>query len=108
MWGSLSLQRRDETTIRDNLTYQYYDFSNKLKNVDGTETENFNFDEIGNLISDNAEGIDSIAWTPYGKVRAVFKDDTSEVHFRYDAAGNRIAKITETDTTLYVRDASED
>jgi len=108
MRGSVSLQRRDETTTRDDLTYNYYDFSNKLKNVDGTETENYTYDEIGNLISDSAEGIDSIAWTPYGKVRAVFKDDTSEVHFRYDAAGNRIAKITETDTTLYVRDASED
>lgn len=59
-------------------------------------------------ICDNAEGIDSIAWTPYGKVRAVFKDDNSEVRFRYDAAGNRIAKITDSDTTIYVRDASED
>lgn len=102
----LTLQRRDETTIRDDLTYKYYDFSNKLKNVDGTDTENYTYDEIGNLVSDNAEGIDSIAWTPYGKVRAVFKDDSSQVRFRYDASGNRIAKITETDTTIYARDAS--
>ena len=74
--------------------------------MDGTETENYTYDEIGNLISDAAEGIDSIAWTPYGKVRAVYKDDNSAVHFRYDASGNRIAKITETDTTIYARDAS--
>lgn len=39
-------------------------------------------------------------------MRAVYKNDTSEVHFRYDAAGNRIAKITESDMTIYVRDAS--
>tara|TARA_R110000744_G_scaffold217929_1_gene336636 strand:+ start:1004 stop:1285 length:282 start_codon:yes stop_codon:yes gene_type:complete len=57
--------------------------------VDGTETENYTYDQIGNLISDNAEGIDSIAWTPYGKVRAVYKDDNSEVHFRYDASEDR-------------------
>ncbi|WP_439481619.1 RHS repeat domain-containing protein [Cyclobacterium plantarum] len=88
------------------MTYSYYEESNKLKNVDLTETENYTYDQIGNLIRDNAEGIDSIAWTPYGKVRAVFKDDNSEVRFRYDAAGNRIAKITDSDTTIYVRDAS--
>ena len=96
----------ESTSLQDDLAYKYYDFSNKLKNVDGTETENYTYDQIGNLIGDNAEGIDSIAWTPYGKVRAVFKDDNSQVHFRYDAAGNRIAKITESDTTYYVRDAS--
>src|SRR5690606_15368425 len=34
------------------------------------------------------------------------KDDDSEVSFRYDAAGNRISKISDGDTTVYVRDAS--
>jgi len=57
-------------------------------------------------VSDAEEGIDSIAWTPYGKVRKVEKADNSSVSFRYDASGNRIAKIVEGDTTLYVRDAS--
>jgi len=71
------------------LTYSYYEESNKLKNVDGSDVENYSYDQIGNLISDDAEGIDSIAWTPYGKVRAVYKDDNSEVHFRYDASEDR-------------------
>ena len=103
----LSLQRRDsQTAVRDNLTYEYYAFSNKLKNVDGSVNENYTYDEIGNLIGDEEEGITNIEWTPYGKVRKVVKDDNSEVHFRYDAAGNRIAKITATDTTVYARDAS--
>ncbi|WP_439481622.1 RHS repeat domain-containing protein [Cyclobacterium plantarum] len=88
------------------MTYSYYEESNKLKNVDGSTTENYTYDEIGNLVSDTEEGITNIDWTPYGKVRKVVKDDNSEVQFRYDASGNRIAKITETDTTIYVRDAS--
>ncbi|WP_209329150.1 RHS repeat domain-containing protein [Lunatimonas salinarum] len=88
------------------MTYEYYAFSNKLKNVDGSEDENYTYDEIGNLIADTEEGITNIEWTPYGKVRKVVKDDNSEVHFRYDASGNRIAKITATDTTVYARDAS--
>jgi len=88
------------------LTYEYYAFSNKLKNVDGTGDENYTYDEIGNLIADEEEGITNIEWTPYGKVRKVVKDDNSEVHFRYDASGNRIAKITAADTTVYARDAS--
>src|SRR6218665_3561915 len=54
------------------------------------------------------EGL-SITWTPKGKVRSVVKPDTT-VYFRYDAMGNRIAKIvstpTKSDTTAYVRDAS--
>src|SRR5690554_5776641 len=107
MQGRLTLQRLDSAKdIQDNLTYEYYDASNRLKNVDGSVDENYTYYEIGNLVSDVEEGIDSIAWTPYGKVRAVYKDDDSEIHFRYDAAGNRVAKITETDTTTYVRDAS--
>src|SRR5690606_30033954 len=53
-----------------------------------------------------AEGIDSIAWTPYGKVRKVEKADNISVSFRYDASGNRIAKIADGDTKVYVRDAS--
>src|SRR5690554_6134699 len=103
----LTLQRLDEnTSLRDDLTYEYYDASNRLKNVDGSADENYRYDEIGNLTADVGEGIDSIAWTPYGKVRKVEKADNTSVSFRYDASGNRIAKITESDTTVYVRDAS--
>ncbi|SHM88243.1 RHS repeat-associated core domain-containing protein [Cyclobacterium lianum] len=107
------------------MTYSYYEESNKLKNVDGSTTENYTYDQIEGRalknspvdcfsegarqrggISDDAEGIADIQWTPYGKVGKVVKDDNSEVSFRYDASGNRIAKITDSDTTIYVRDAS--
>ena len=83
----LTLQRLDSAEeVRDDLTYEYYQRTNKLKNVDGSVDENYRYDEIGNLISDSEEGIDSIAWTPYGKVRQVEKSDNSSVSFRYDAA----------------------
>jgi len=43
----LTNQRLDgPTDIKNDLNYEYYDFSNKLKNVDGTETENYTYDEI--------------------------------------------------------------
>jgi len=55
MWGSLSLQRLDEQkAIQDDLTYGYYDFSNKLKNVDETGTENYTYDEIEGRALKNA------------------------------------------------------
>jgi len=107
MQGRLTLQRLDEnTSLRDDLTYEYNIGTNRLRNTDTADGENYTYDEIGNLISDVEEGIDSISWTPYGKVRKVEKSDNSLVSFRYDASGNRIAKISDGDTTVYVRDAS--
>src|SRR5690606_5460458 len=91
---------------RDDLTYEYNVGTNRLRNTNPNDGENYTYDEVGNLISDAAEGIDSITWTPYGKVRAVVKDDNCNVRSRYDASGNRIAKIAGADTTVYVRDAS--
>src|SRR5690606_22542528 len=103
----LTLQRRDsQTAVQDDLIYEYNTGTNRLRNTNAADGENYVYDEIGNLVSDAEEGISNIDWTPYGKVRAVTKDDNSEVSFRYDASGNRIAKISASDTTVYVRDAS--
>lgn len=68
---------------------------------------NYQYDEIGQLVSDAAENITNIDWRVDGKVRSVEKIDGSVISFQYDGLGNRIAK-TEVDnnkTTLYVRDA---
>ncbi len=70
----------------------------------------YEYDEIGNLVRDNEEGV-SIEWTPYGKVKQINKDDGSAVRFAYDAAGNRVLKAaTGTDgitkNSHYLRDAS--
>jgi len=104
----LTLNRKDDkAAVTDDFNYSYYANTNRLlkhKTAGGA----YEYDAIGNLVKDNNENL-SIAWTPSGKVRSVVKPDTT-IYFRYDAAGNRIAKIVSTDsksdTTAYVRDAS--
>ncbi|MCF8297769.1 MAG: RHS repeat-associated core domain-containing protein, partial [Saprospiraceae bacterium] len=79
---------------------------------------NYQYDEIGNLVHDFSESIDTIKWNVYGKVTEIIRLDTSslpDLEFLYDATGNRIAKIVKPSTasapsdyitTHYVRDAT--
>ena len=70
----------------------------------GTQpTDNYRYDAIGNLIKDSTEFIQSITWSVYGKVLKVTRDSTrmvaahkalADLEFKYDAAGNRVMKIT--------------
>ncbi|PGH40308.1 MAG: hypothetical protein CRN43_03765 [Candidatus Nephrothrix sp. EaCA] len=104
----LTLKRHDDkAAVMDDFNYSYYANTNRLlkhKTAGGA----YEYDAIGNLVKDNNENL-SIAWTPSGKVRSVVKPDTT-IYFRYDAMGNRVAKIvstpTKSDTTAYARDAS--
>ena len=75
---------------------------------------NYSFDEIGNLIRDNAEKIDTIRWMVTGKIKAIIRTPASakdNLFFDYDAQGNRIAKHVYTSanvwkhSTYYLRDA---
>jgi photosystem II stability/assembly factor-like uncharacterized protein len=77
---------------------------------------NYSYDEIGNLIKDNQEGIANIDWTVYGKIKEITRVGTSvskNLIFTYDATGNRVSKTTYGNgqptnlwqTTYYVRDA---
>ena len=131
-------------TAMDNLTYHYAMdkagniLNNRLLHVndavnttDGTDikdqggnytqqrasTHNYDYDEIGNLIKDKSEQIAEIRWTVTGKVSDVIRTAGSQkpdLHFDYDAMGQRIAKTVTnknttdgTDkfvTTYYVRD----
>jgi len=93
-------------------------------------TNNYSYDQIGNLVKDSAEGIAIIAWNVYGKIEAirhrvgsyrVVGADTiypPDLIFNYDPAGNRISKeviarnasgyylVADSNTvTYYVRDA---
>ncbi len=77
-------------------------------------TNNYSFDEIGNLIKDNAEEIDSIRWMVTGKIKAIVRRPGSSrdnLYFDYDAAGNRVAKHVYNSfnnwksSTFYLRDA---
>ena len=108
------------TTAMDNLTYTYQPNTNKLTHVDDSinknnfdndiddqDPNNYTYDAIGNLISDNAEEIQNITWNVYGKMTSVVnvKKERS-LNFYYDAAGNRVKKIDGKDkATYYVRDA---
>lgn len=83
---------------------------------------NFSYDEIGNLVKDISEEIDSIQWDVYGKIQRLVRVSGSlkpDLLFRYDASGNRVVKVVMPKTTsgalkpytdwlftYYMRDAS--
>jgi RHS repeat-associated protein len=80
-------------------------------------SDNYSYDEIGNLVKDTKEGITNIQWTVYGKISRIIKvsnSQTTTINYTYDAGGNRISKTVIPPpaggdgpaTTLYVRDAS--
>ncbi len=119
--GSLPLQM-------DNLTYHYNkDGANNLLNnrlrhvtdavssgnyavdIDNQGNVNFEYDAIGNLKKDVAEGIDNIDWSVYGKIRRIEKAGGTDIRYRYDAAGNRTSKLVSTTSGIYnlfyIRDA---
>lgn len=59
------------------------------------QSNNYSFDEIGNLVKDNAEKIDTIRWTISGKISAIIRKSGSpkdNLYFDYDAGGNRVAQ----------------
>lgn len=91
-------------------------------NVSINTTNNFGYDEIGNLIRDESEEIDSIGWDVYGKIRHIVRTGSStkpDLGFIYNPAGERIMKVAMTKNidgsltspsswayTCYMRDAS--
>ncbi|GAL87798.1 RHS repeat-associated core domain-containing protein [Sporocytophaga myxococcoides] len=90
---------------------------NYADDIDNQANNNYDYDEIGNLKSDVQEGIDTIEWTVSGKISKVTRSSgitKPDLEFKYDALGNRVAKIskpaaTKTDastwiTLYYVRD----
>lgn len=107
----------------DSLNYKYIAGTNKLDHVrdsvdsgnydidvDDQASSNYGYDANGHLIADAAEGIESITWTAYHKIRRVNKSNGVVISYTYDPSGNRISKTVKhadtTMTTWYVRDAS--
>lgn len=107
----------------DSLNYSYLMGTNRLDHVSdnvpvanySTDIDiqsggNYDYDAIGNLIKDNAEGIVSVSWTVYGKISRIVKIDGTNISYTYDPYGNRISKVVNklfpafADTTWYVRD----
>lgn len=110
----------------DDMSYNYYSGTNRLRHVDDAVSagnystdiddqaaDNYTYDAIGNLTGDVAEGIGSIEWTVYGKIKKITKTSGVIIEYRYDDSGNRIEKkVTPSGIgaspkfTAYVRDAS--
>ncbi|GAA4272075.1 RHS repeat-associated core domain-containing protein [Aquimarina gracilis] len=111
------LQRhKEDGLLMDDLTYHYDlddpNLSNRLTYVDDAVGQispeindlpdqnigNYEYDEIGQLIRDNSEGL-TYVWTAAGKVSEIIPDntnnpDTQKVHmsFTYDGMGMRALK----------------
>jgi YD repeat-containing protein len=113
-------------TDMDDLHYRYNDGTNQLREVrdpvnsneftvdiDDQPYDNYKYDAIGQLISDDSEGM-RIGWSVSGKVRYIKKGNGHVIHFIYDGLGNRLAKINDLSSskgggditsTYYLRDA---
>ncbi len=116
----------------DDLTYIYQAQKNRLRRVQDavtannyqedldnqSESDNYKYDEIGNLISDDQEGV-QIKWNVQGKIDQVWKKKGNlninhRTYYGYNAAGNRVRKEyidyanqANSKVTYYVRDANE-
>jgi RHS repeat-associated protein len=101
----------------DSLTYNYYGGYNRLQRINdgagGSYTtdlkdqgtgNNYTYDSIGNLKKDVTNGVSNIDWTVYGKI-ADLTNASGTITYTYDAAGNRISKLSSGTTSVYVRDA---
>jgi hypothetical protein len=100
--------------------------TNYTVDIDGQSTNNYTYDEIGQLIEDDAECIATIEWSTSHKVLKITRDASCQINgnyrddleFLYDASDNRVVKIVkprdvnglqdqnEWRYTYYMRDAS--
>ena len=122
-----NLQRRNQAgQLIDKLKYTYAgDKKNQLLSVDelatgsiaeeglGNATHTYEYDEIGNLVRNQSDGIQNIIWNIQGKVEQVTRGtgvNETVISYRYDASGNRIIKQVTKGLTdhinYYLRDAS--
>ncbi|WP_203258194.1 RHS repeat-associated core domain-containing protein [Hyunsoonleella ulvae] len=124
-----SNQLTQNSTLRNNRLYSVDDTvaANTFEDIDidgGQSTgvfdtqsgefnnANYQYDAIGQLISDEQEGITNINWRVDGKVESITKDDGTITSFEYDGLGNRISKThiplgntSDATHTYYIRDA---
>ncbi len=130
--GNILSQERNGSgthTAMDNLTYSYYANTNQLEyvhdnvtntgnytdDVDNQSSQNYQYDEIGNLKADDAEDIEIIEWNLYGKIKKITRKPNSgkpDIEYEYSPDGFRTVKVVKpsianapTVYTYYMRDA---
>jgi len=86
--------------IHDAIDSSGYDLD--LRNQ--TSTTNYQYDAIGNLLSDAQSNITNTDWTVYNKPDTIFKS-AGNITYAYNTANQRISKTYGGVTTYYVRDA---
>lgn len=105
----------DRLTNHLNSISDEYGAHTGMGDIGNQNTDNYQYDEIGNLIKNTAENITNISWTVYGKIGEIDKTNpdgsTTIVKYAYDVAGNRVSKTVgqssgATEVTWYVRDAT--
>ncbi len=113
--GNISALKRYDATgnLFDDLAYNYQNSSkgykentNHLRSVDDSSTDNplrkddlkdmgidnYQYDEVGNLVFDEKEEIEKIEWTLAGNAKKITRTNKSNLEFDYDAFGNRVSK----------------
>lgn len=76
----------------------------------GQTTDNYTYDEIGELISDVDEGIDTIYWRRGDKkIKKIIRDDanSSQVEFYYNPFGQRVIKLVKPRTSGVLSDTAD-
>jgi hypothetical protein len=72
---------------------------------------NYRYDNIGNLLRDEAGEVSLIRWTVYGKIKSIEKNNGDVITYDYDPSGNRVHKFYQSPEqgierhTYYIRDA---
>jgi RHS repeat-associated protein len=64
--------------------------------IESQDADNFDYDKLGQLLSDESEGISNIVWRKGDKkVKSIVRDDlnSSQVDFVYNPFGQRILKV---------------
>lgn len=122
-----TLERWGEVNQMDQFTYNYIPGTNQLDHVndaigstvyssdiDNQNTGNYTYDAIGNLNKDDAEEIQKIKWTVYGKIKEIVRTPSSQkksLEFEYTPDGHRaLKKVYDPQTNItkyliYSRDA---
>ena len=99
----------DAKVMTDQLTYKYFQLSNRLKSVtdatgnakgfkDGnTSNDDYGYDPDGNLTSDKNKGINNIKYNHLNLPTEVQFGATNKIKYFYDAVGTKLKKqVTDT------------